>query len=950
MGSTKFPDVPARPSSQELFEREAELKELDEHVVGATRRQGAVLLLEGPAGIGKTALLQAARSAASERGMTVLAATGSELDREFAFGLVHQLIDPILAGGGPERREQLLEGVAALAAPVLLGQEAPALAGSDPGHAVLHGLYWLVANLAESESLALVVDDLHWGDRASLRFLEFLGRRLEGLPVLIVAATRVGEPGAEEDVLTEIRSGPAAQALRPSPLSDDAVTRLLSDALGNQPDVSFAEAAVSATGGNPLLVGELARAAAEQGLHGKAAEAPDLTGIVGAGVGEHVRRRLAALGPDATAVATAVALLGERSRLDDVAALADIQEPVAATAIDLLVQAGLLSGDAPQATGGAPSFVHPLVRAAVAAEIPPARRAALHATAGRRMAARDARPEEVALHLVAAEPAGDPWVVETLRAAAASVAAEGVPEAGIVHLRRALAEPAGAEDRVAILGELGTLEAAANRTEALEHLTQALDEGLEESARANALALRGRLRLFRDAGAALEDLEAAMRETTDPVVAVRIEAMMLDATMYDLAAHSRRAALLGRDGEPSIARLLHKAIEAGYAPDHRDEVEALARRAFGTGDYLAVLGPESTTLHLAVQALRNVELRDLSASVMDDMESAAREAGSRYGLYVTAHSRALWHWFFGSIGAAEADARRASELVREAQLPFGELACTVILAEALRERGALDDAEQLLDAQEVGDALLTSVTGADYLSARGLIHCRRGRRDEAEADLRRAHELLDARGWRNPLKGRATLRLAELLAERGDIEEARALAEADVAITSAAGLRGAHGMALRVLARTGQGDETERLLREAVAQLEESPLVHERAWALHDLGAHLRRAGRRADARTPLRAALELAERHESGEVAALAREELLQSGARPRRSALSGPESLTPSERRVAELAARGLSNREIAETLWVSRKTVEVHLGHTYAKLDISSRAELPVALAAS
>jgi DNA-binding CsgD family transcriptional regulator len=160
-------------------------------------------------------------------------------------------------------------------------------------------------------------------------------------------------------------------------------------------------------------------------------------------------------------------------------------------------------------------------------------------------------------------------------------------------------------------------------------------------------------------------------------------------------------------------------------------------------------------------------------------------------------------------------------------------------------------------------------------------------------------------------------------------------------------MRGGHGMALRVLARASDGADAERLLRAAVAELEQSPLVHERAWALHDLGAHLRREGRRTDSRDALRAALDLAERHGAGEVASLARDELLQAGARPRRNAVSGPESLTPSERRVAELAARGLSNREIAETLWVSRKTVEVHLGHAYGKLGIRSRAQLPAAL---
>jgi DNA-binding CsgD family transcriptional regulator len=268
----------------------------------------------------------------------------------------------------------------------------------------------------------------------------------------------------------------------------------------------------------------------------------------------------------------------------------------------------------------------------------------------------------------------------------------------------------------------------------------------------------------------------------------------------------------------------------------------------------------------------------------------------------------------------------------------------IILAEVLRERGNLDEAEALLAPVAFGQHEENSIIGPDFLAARGVVHWMRSRRDEAERDLRRATELLWTRGWRNPLKGRAALRLAELLAEQGRTDEARELAEGELATARSAAIPGAEGMALRVLGRIEGAEDS---YREAVARLEQSAMALERAWALHDLGAHQRREGRRVEARATLRAALEIADRHGGGEVAALARAELVQAGARPRRSAVAGPESLTPSERRVAELAARGLSNREIAETLWVTRKTVEVHLGHAYGKLRIRTRAELPAAL---
>src|SRR4051794_3125108 len=131
--------------TSELLERDGELAGLRDAVLAAARRDGRLVLLEGPAGIGKTALLRSARALAGERGLAVLSAIGSPLDRDYAFGLVHQLLDPLAL----QRRARLLTGAAALAEPVLAGGAAPAT--SDPGHAVLHGLYWAVANLAEEE-------------------------------------------------------------------------------------------------------------------------------------------------------------------------------------------------------------------------------------------------------------------------------------------------------------------------------------------------------------------------------------------------------------------------------------------------------------------------------------------------------------------------------------------------------------------------------------------------------------------------------------------------------------------------------------------------------------------------------------------------------------------------------------------------------------------------------
>lgn len=179
-----------------------------------------------------------------------------------------------------------------------------------------------------------------------------------------------------------------------------------------------------------------------------------------------------------------------------------------------------------------------------------------------------------------------------------------------------------------------------------------------------------------------------------------------------------------------------------------------------------------------------------------------------------------------------------------------------------------------------------------------------------------------------------------------DIEEARQLAEENLANARRSGIQRAIGVALRTLAGLGGHDSID-LLREAVVTLEGSPAPLDHARALADLGAALRRQGHRVEARDPLREALELAGRCGAVPLLERVRAETLAAGARPRRARLRGVDALTPSELRVARLAAEGRSNREIAQALFITVKTVSDHLGSSYSKLGITSRNQLTTAL---
>src|SRR4051794_4293071 len=244
-------------ASDTLLERAAELERLAAQLADARAATGSVALVEAPAGQGKTALLRALKRDAA--GARVLSATGAPLERDFAFGIVRQLFDAEVHGPDGGR---LFKGAARLAEPVfdLTGGEA-----DDPAHATLYGLYWLAATLAAEQPLVLVVDDAHWADAPSLRFLDGLARRVEDLPLLLVIAARPGERA----LLDGLAAAPAATLIHPQPLSPEGVETFVRATLDAAPE--FIRACLDTTRGNPLLLTELLRAAP---FTGTAEEAP----------------------------------------------------------------------------------------------------------------------------------------------------------------------------------------------------------------------------------------------------------------------------------------------------------------------------------------------------------------------------------------------------------------------------------------------------------------------------------------------------------------------------------------------------------------------------------------------------------------------------------------------------------------------------------------------------
>jgi DNA-binding NarL/FixJ family response regulator len=910
--------VPKRPAPR-LPGREPELNRLTSLFPVALGGTAASAVLAGEFGMGKSATLHTAAALATDAGFVVAVATGSRLESHLAGGVVRQLADA-LENSGPARPRE----------PHPAEQCGPA--GESEA---LERFFRIVRGATEQGPVFLGIDNVHLADAWSMRCLAYLRNRVLDLPVMIVLTSQIGHPPHSEVALLEMAgSTPATITLHG--LGDAAAAEILGLAPGE-----LTSACREATGGNPYLL---------QALRPRLLPGADPHELGSSLVGQVLHMRMQEF-PHAPAILNAAAILGEDAGFDLLAQLAGVDELDALQAIDTMVRLHVLNNS------NRPTLTYSFVRNSLLKDMPQTTRAVSHARAAKLLSEAGAPPERVAGHLLDATSIRIPWGVDVLRQSARNVVFSGQPELAARYLRRALEERLTSGRRVAVLLQLAHAEFQVDPPAAAKRVREAVDtisnrETAAFIATAMLLTLCGgqdaRLGISA-AGQIAARLDAGGPEAVWPLLCMTYLAEAGSrlgpppefrdfeeqwAPLTDPAAQRSRSALLALD-----------AVRSGDSAK-----EALGHFADAlTGDDGELFEQHYFfTLATAVLADEPVHVDRLCRVL--DVEREPWDVHVPHGALPTL-ARGIALQASGDLQRAsvhfESLLRRFDERGGTTTCPVGVL-CAAKLVECWVDLGRFEAATSLLDRMDfvASQGLFTHTY---LLYARGRLRVATGYTRFGFEDLLSCGRRLAHHGMRFPgfVPWRAHAARAALAL--GQADDAARLAEEDINASARWGAARPLGTALTTLGLVREDDEAERALSKAIATLRESPARLQLATALTELGTLQARHGQSEKAIETLRQAVELSEHCGARPLARRAAEEL-RSARRALTPAKENEYGLTRQENRIAVMAAQGLTNREIATALHLTRRTVELHLSGAYRKLGIPGRAELGGALAKS
>jgi DNA-binding CsgD family transcriptional regulator len=893
----------AKANTVDLPGRSEELARLGELI---TTGRAQPVVVRGPAGIGKTALIEAVLSAMPVGHATVLRARCR--DATGGYAAVRSLFSP-----GDSSRQ------------------VPRSAAGQEAYAAMHELHRLAdEEIRRAGRAVIVLDDLQFCDPQSLRWIDFQLRRSAGLPLAIVLAYRTGTPPAGGPAGIDCLGWNTVMDL--GPLSDAAVTNLAARAYGQAIEPSFARACAEASGGNPGL---LTRMLGELRRHGVAPVDSEVTRVVDAGRTAVITSAFAddvdVETDPVRAVAVVSAVLGEADPAL-ASALTGLPAGVVRAAVGTLAHMGLLAEDGCR-------IRDEIVTAAVLDGLTEQQLADLRARVARLLSDAGRPAQRVADQLLELPALTEPWMLDTLRDVSREIA--GAHRAR--YLRPLLAaDPTDIPTRLDLARVLGRTDPAT----ASRLLWETLDMTTDPRERA---------------------VIASRVALTAPGTTKTAE--LLDEVLDDLAdgdgdlvaAAEAARMITGIYGRATIAATLSRRMPAAPAGD--TSTERLLLAALGLAS--AARGePAHVAVGYARRALQADEVRfggltlflsafvlSLAGETTDALEALDRMlAASRARVDVRAECAALSLRSMvlcqsGEIAKATTDAESAVEITRRTPAMGDAALPRIALAAALARGHDPARAAALLD--KIDPESLGALEYHEYLMARSTVHWALGDPRQALENLLTCGHSLAVSGIDNPVFATWWVDAACVLAELGRSTEAQAVAGYGRVLSRRWNTSHSHGFALLAEASAAAGPEAVSLLSDAVSKLAGQAFRLHHLRAEYWLGVALLQTGDVKAARSRFRRVVDLAMGCGHRILATKAREQLVVSGGRMQSITGALADMLTVSERRVATLAAGGLNNREIAESLVVTLRTVEIHLTNAYRKLGVTGRENLPPVL---
>jgi DNA-binding CsgD family transcriptional regulator len=937
----------------DVVERESEIHVLDRSLRDLGHGRGGTVVVEAGAGLGKTTLLRHVRARARESGFDLLDARGADMERDFTFGAVRQLFEPALHRRGIGLGA-LPPGVAGIARDESAPQF-PEAAGIGPAgerrapgalYPILNGFYRLLADWSAEVPLVVTVDDAQWLDVPSLRFLAFLSRRLDTIAVALVIACRSGESSGGTALDDVLAAGDAATLLRPRALSRGAVGSLVRSAMGPDADDEFCDACHAVTAGNPLFVKELLRALLDDRVRPNAAGALAVKAAGPGAVRRHVVARLRGLPAQARQVARATAVLGDGTAVSLVARLTGLSTAETAAAAESLTAQGIFESALP------PAFVHAVVRDVVLGQIPAAARSCEHERAAAVVQEAGEPVERTASHLLHTDPAGDAGRVAVLLAAADEARKRGAPESAAVYLLRARNEPPPREARSEISRLLGNCRAyRLELDEAQLHLDEAVtlaDAPVQRALSAYSLArFRSACGAADDAVRLLTDAAHWLEQADDRTLADELEAELIGhlRSTFDGRPQllERLEAFRSRPGTSAAIVDTQLSVEAVFGGGPAPEAAALARRALADGR----LTPDRSAIWGALHILMIAERLEEAEQHLHRVLATALRRGLLFPLALARGYLARIAFLRGDLARAREHVALGAEGLRRPHFALPVLHAAQI--ELLIEDDELDRAEVVLqDGVLAHGAMPDNSFHLWLLGARTRLRLAQGRFEAALLDAHACRQLYER--WGAPDFPDVPWRLyaAEALDALGEGAEAAEYVDGQLSLAERFGSRRLVAGALRTAGKiAARPEEAVRLSGEAAEVFRGCDARLETARALEQLGELLVDQGRRPAGLEALAQAADLAAQCNAAGMADRVASTATHAGPRRERRLSRGLHAFTPSERRIARMVADGLTNREIADQLFLSQKTVEAHLSRAYRKLGVSSRTQLALRL---